>query len=242
MSEDVQNSHYNGLQMEIHSQVRRDLTLQAAYTYSKAFDPATSGNGVSDLNNISNPYSHVYDNGPSGLDRANIAFVNFVYDIPFLKDSSNRMLKSTVGGWEVSGIVTLVSGEPLNINLGGVGGNVSNFLPNSNNRPDVSGSIQAPHTVNSWISNANTELVAPAPGTFGDLPFNAVRGPGRDNWNLALFKSFLFSSRAAAGWNSVRNSLTPSITRSSTTSAPRSQRATSAPSPRRTILEKSSLD
>jgi len=193
MSEDVQNSHYNGLQMEIHSQVRRDLTLQAAYTYSKAFDPATSGNGVSDLNNISNPYSHVYDNGPSGLDRANIAFVNFVYDIPFLKDSSNRMLKSTVGGWEVSGIVTLVSGEPLNINLGGVGGNVSNFLPNSNNRPDVSGSIQAPHTVNSWISNANTELVAPAPGTFGDLPFNAVRGPGRDNWNLALFKSFLFS-------------------------------------------------
>jgi len=193
MSEDVQNSHYNGLQAELHTQIRRDLTLQAAYTYSKAFDPATSSNGVSDLNNTSNPYSHAYDNGPSGLDRAQIAFVSFVYDIPFLKGSDNRLLKGTVGGWQVSGIVTMVSGEPLNVNLGGVSGNISNTLPNSNNRPDVSGAIQQPHTVNAWFSNANSSLVAPAPGTFGNLPFNALRGPGRDNWNLSLFKSFLFS-------------------------------------------------
>jgi len=30
-------------------------------------------------------------------------------------------------------------------------------------------------------------------GDFGDLGHNAVRGPGRDNWNLSLFKSFVFS-------------------------------------------------
>ncbi len=191
LSEDVQNSHYNGLQMELHTQVRRDLTLQAAYTYSKAFDPATNGNGVSDLQATSNPYNHAYDNGPSGLDRAHIAFVNFVYDIPLLKDSSNRLLKGTVGGWQVSGIVTLVSGEPLNVNLGGVSGNISNTLPNSNNRPDRTGSIVTPHTVSSWFTNS--AFSAPAPGTFGNLPFNALRGPGRDNWNLSLFKSFVFS-------------------------------------------------
>ena len=191
MSEDVQNSHYNGLQLELHTQVRRDLTLQAAYTYSKAYDPATSSNGVSDLNNISNPYSHAYDNGPSGLDRANIAFVNFVYDIPFLRSANNRVLRTAVGGWTVSGIVTLVSGEPLNVNLGGVNGNISNNLPNSNNRPDVSGPISTPHTVNSWFTNS--AFATPSPGAFGNLPFNAVRGPGRDNWNLSVFKAFVFS-------------------------------------------------
>jgi hypothetical protein len=191
MSEDVQNSHYNGLQMELHTQVRHDLTLQAAYTYSKAYDPATSSNGVSDLNNISNPYSHAYDNGPSGLDRAHIAFVNFVYDIPLLRNSDNHLLRATVGGWQVSGIVNWVSGEPLNVNLGGVTGNISNTLPNSNNRPDVSGSIATPHTVSSWF--ATSAFSAPAAGTFGDLPFNALRGPSRQNWNLSLFKSFVFS-------------------------------------------------
>jgi Carboxypeptidase regulatory-like domain len=210
MSEDVQNSHYNGFQAEIHSQVRRDLTLQAAYTYSKAYDPATSANGVGDLNNVSNPYSHAYDNGPSGLDRAQIAFINFVYDIPFLRDSSNRLLKSTVGGWQVSGIVTLVSGEPLNINEGGITncaqgannpssctgsligtGNISNIIPNSNNRPDVSGSVGSPHTIASWFG---TSAFSPtAAGTWGSTPFNSVRGPGRDNWNMAFFKSFVFS-------------------------------------------------
>jgi hypothetical protein len=191
LSEDVQNSHYNGLQMELHSQIRRDLTLQAAYTYSKAYDPAANGNGVSDLQTVSNPYSYTYDNGPSGLDRTQIAFVNFVYDIPLLRNASNHLLRSTVGGWQVSGIVTLVSGEPLNINLGGASGNISNVLPNSNNRPDLAGHVVTPHTVNSWFTNSG--FAVPAPGTFGNLPRNYLRGPGRDNWNLALFKSFVFS-------------------------------------------------
>jgi len=209
MSEDVQNSHYNGFQAEIKSQIRQDLTLQAAYTYSKAYDPATNGNGVSDLANVSNPYSHAYDNGPSGLDRTQIAFINFVYDIPFLKSSSNRLLKSTVGGWQVSGIVSLVSGEPLNITEGGITncaqtvlpasctgsligtGNISNIIPNTNNRPDVSGSVGSPHTVASWFG---TSAFAPtAAGTWGDTARNSVRGPGRDNWNMSLFKSFVFS-------------------------------------------------
>jgi hypothetical protein len=210
MSEDVQNSHYNGLQMEIHSQVRRDLTLQAAYTLSKAYDPATSANGVGDLNNVSNPYSHAYDLGPSGLDRLHIAFVNFVYEIPFLKDSSNKLLRSTIGGWGLSGIVTLQSGEPLNISEGGISncaqgannptsctgsligtGNISNIIPNSNNRPNVGGSVGYPKTVKSWF---NGSAFAPTvAGAWGNEPFNALRGPGRQNWNLSVFKSFLFS-------------------------------------------------
>jgi hypothetical protein len=37
---------------------------------------------------------------------------------------------------------------------------------------------------------------APAIGQWGNLAKGAVRGPGRNNWNLSLFKSFaLFESR-----------------------------------------------
>lgn len=213
LSEDVQNSHYNGLQMELHGQLRNGLTLQAAYTYSKAYDPATNGNGVSDLTTVSNPYDHSYDKGPSGLDRTHIAFVNFVYDIPFLRNSSNRLLKSTVGGWQVSGIVTMVTGEPLNITEGGITncaqetlpvsctgsligtGNISSIIPNANNRPNVSGSVSTPHTVGSWFgTSAFSPTVA---GEWGNEPFNNLRGPSRQNWNLSLFKSFLFNERGS---------------------------------------------
>jgi len=36
----------------------------------------------------------------------------------------------------------------------------------------------------------------PAAGTWGNLTHNAVRGPGRDNWNLSLFKTFAFGETA----------------------------------------------
>jgi hypothetical protein len=197
-SETVQNGHYNSLQAEFRSQMTRDLSLQAAYTLSKAYDPATGSNNVQDLNAVSNPYSYTYDNGPSNLDRRHIAFVNFIYDIPFLRNSSSRLLKSTVGGWQVSGIVSLVSGNPLNITEGGIPkdvangiANISSVLPNANNRPNVNGSVSTPHTVSSWFGkSAFSPTLA---GEFGNMPRNSVYGPGRQNWNIALFKSFVFS-------------------------------------------------
>ena len=198
LSETVQNSHYNSFQTEFRSQIRRDLTLQAAYTLSRAIDPATNANGVGDLTNVSNPYSYTYDNGPSGLDRTHIFFVNFIYDLPVFRNSSNRALRTVVGGWQLSGIVTAVSGNPLNINEGGISydpaagtGNISNTLPNTNNRPNVNGSIATPHTVNQWFDGSSFSPTAA--GEFGNAPFNGVRGPGRQNWNVALFKSFVIS-------------------------------------------------
>ena len=208
-TENIQTAHYNGFQTQIHSQLRRDLQLQAAYTLSRAIDPATGNNGVGDLNNFDNPYDIHYDNGPSGLDRTQIAFVNFIYDIPLFKDSSNKLLKSTVGGWQVSGIVTMQTGEPIHISEGGITncaqatnpssctgsligtGNISSIIPNADNRPNISGSVGYPKTVKSWF---NGSVLSPTvAGTWGNLPFNSIRGPGRQNWNLALFKSFLFS-------------------------------------------------
>ena len=207
---DQQKSHYNGFQAELHSQIRHDLTLQAAYTASRAIDPATGNNGVGDLNNYDNPYNLNYDSGPSGLDRTHIAFVNFIYDIPFLKNSSNKLLKSTVGGWQVSGIVTLTSGEPIHISEGGITncaqgvnnpssctgsligtGNISSIIPNADNRPNVNGSVRYPKTVKSWFDKS--AFSPTAAGTFGNLGFNSIRGPGRQNWNLSLFKAFVFS-------------------------------------------------
>ena len=44
-----------------------DLTLQAAYTFSKAIDPVDQGGNAQDLQNVSNPYDRAYDNGPSPL-------------------------------------------------------------------------------------------------------------------------------------------------------------------------------
>jgi hypothetical protein len=188
MSTNEANSHYNSLQVDLNSQIRT-LTMRAYYTLSHSVDPTLGGNGGADLSNVSNPYlGWKYDNGPGGYDRTHNAAVNFIYDIPFFEKSPNRLLRTTLGGWEISGIVTMTSGLPINPQL--TGGQSGNGLPNATNRPDKVSSVSYPHKVGEWFDTA--AFASPASGAWGNAGFNSLRGPGRDNWNLSLFKSFQF--------------------------------------------------
>ena len=190
MSANEANSHYNSFQVDLTSQLGRDLSLRAFYTLSRTIDPTTAGNGGGDLGNISNPYAGwKYDVGPGGFDRTHNASVNFIYDIPVFRHNGNRLLKTALGGWEVSGIVTITSGLPINPQL--TGGQSANGLPNATNRPDQVGHVSYPHTVAEWFDTS--AFVKPAMGAFGNAGHNSLRGPGRDNWNLSLFKSFVIS-------------------------------------------------
>jgi hypothetical protein len=194
LSEDEANSHYNSFQVDLHGNVRRDLQLQVGYTWSRAIDATTSNGSGGDLNNLTNPYvGWKYDSGPSPFDRTNVAFVNYVYQLPFFKNSDNHLLRAAVGGWELSGIVTIESGAPLNIGLNGQ--NASSVLANTSNRPDVTGSISYPKKVGEWFDPTN--FTAPAcvtgPDCYGTLGHDVIRGPGRDDWNLSLNKNFVLS-------------------------------------------------
>jgi hypothetical protein len=210
LAENEGNAHYNSMQVDLHGNVRKDLQLQFGYTLSRAFDAVgAASNSGGDLSNTTNPYvGWPYDKGPSNFDRTNVAFVNFVYQLPFFKNSSNHFMRATVGGWEFSGIVTMESGAP--INLGVSGENAASVIPNAGgsssisngNRPYVTGPITYPKTVASWFNPAS--FLAPTaangycltgPDCWGNLGFDALRGPGRDDWNLALLKNFAVTER-----------------------------------------------
>jgi hypothetical protein len=126
------------------------------------------------------------------FDRTNIFFANFVYQIP-LFENSGRFLRTTAGGWSIAGIITAESGAP--INLGVSGENVASVLTNTGNRPNVTGPISTPHTAAAWFNPAafSAPACATGPDCWGNLGFDAIRGPGRDDWNLSLFKNFVIS-------------------------------------------------
>jgi len=189
-----QNGHYNSLQADLHGQVTRDLYLQGVYTYAKAVDANAGGNGYGgDLNGVTNPYvGWKYDVGPSSYDRTHVAFANFIYQLPIFRNTDSRALKALLGGWQLSGIVNFMSGAPLN--LGVNGNNVASVVPNSGNRPNVNGAITYPKTVAQWFNPAVfSKPTGVGNDIYGNLGFNALRGPGRQNWNLSLFKSFLIN-------------------------------------------------
>ncbi|MBS1852922.1 MAG: TonB-dependent receptor [Acidobacteria bacterium] len=202
LAQNEANSHYNSLQVDLRGNVRPDLTLQFGYTLSRSIDPVAGNSNGYDLNNVSNPYEGWrYDLGPSFFDRTHVAFVNFVYDLPIFRGNQSRLLKATLGGWQLSGVVSMQSGAPLNITLGG--NNVASVVPQTTNRPNLDGAISYPKK---YVDNGDgsfgfqwfdpSVFSTPDAGTWGNLGHNALRGPGRDNWNLSLFKSFEFTERA----------------------------------------------
>jgi len=205
LADNEANAHYNGLQVDLNSQLSHDLNLRAFYTLSRAADPTTGGSGGGDLGTVSNPYAGwVYDVGPSGYDRTHIAVVDFIYDIPFLRHNQSRLVRSTVGGWQISGIVTMESGLPINVTLGG--GQGGNGVGGTN-RPNLTGTISYPQTpvtctpaskcyqqIQYFDSSAfSSPTVTNTSSPWGTLGHNALRGPGRDNWNMSLFKTFTLS-------------------------------------------------
>ena len=194
LSENEARSHYNSLQVDLNSQVK-DVQLRVLYTYSRTID-TTNGGGRGDLANVSNPYAGWrFDIGPGGLDRTHALAANFIYDVPVFRHSSSRLVKSTIGGWQVSGIITIESGLPINLTADT---GVSSFLGSgANSRPDLTGSISYTRVVLSGNQKIQyfdpTAFGAPAKGTWGNLGHNALRGPGRDNWDMSLFKTFSLS-------------------------------------------------
>jgi hypothetical protein len=196
-AENVANGEYNSMQLDLHTVLHHDLQAQFGYTLSKSWDPSTGGGNGFDLDTTDNPYAGwKYDWGPSIFDRRQVAFLNYIYDIPIFQHSSSALATSLLGGWEIAGISTFESGAPLNVTLGGNLG--SNGVQNATNYPNPSGSLSYPKTRGAnavqWFSP--TTFTAPAPGSWGTLGHNAVSGPGRDEWNIALHKVFKFSEHS----------------------------------------------
>jgi hypothetical protein len=178
LGETATGSSYNALQVNFRMEAYRGLTLQTSYTWAHSIDY-----GSGDFSGVSNPFNRRFDRGPSDLDRRQILSLNYIYQFPFFSNAAG-LTKSLLGGWEISGITLIQSGTPLTPTLNydnlGIGGGTA--------RPDVAGSVDYPKTRDEWF-NPNA-FVTPEVLSFGSAGRGVLRGPGRANFNLSLFKSF----------------------------------------------------
>jgi len=215
------NSNYNALQVS----GRRNaggLQLTLAYTYSHSIDNSSDryDSAFVDSYNL-NAYR-----ASSSFDQRHIFTVSYIYDLPVFKHATG--LKSTLlGNWQVSGITTAQTGEPVTIVNGGFYDNagVGNSV-GSGSYADLVGDPHGPKPAFTPVPNAVYGPLLYNPGaytqptglTFGDSGRNSLAGPGRLNFDMGLFKRFKFREskviefRAEAfnvfnhpQWNGVNN-------------------------------------
>jgi hypothetical protein len=198
------SAEYDSLQVAFKTRYQRSLNFALAYTYSKTTSDVAlrSNNGNGNL--ILDPFNLGAMRGLATIDRPNIFAANLIYDTPGLRDK-NRIVRYSLGDWEIGTIVNVSSGTPYTPVI-------NNFVVDGSNASDLSGiglgdgayrpNIVAGQSCRNgsfkgfqWINPNRYTLNGLKLGTIGNTPVGDCFGPGVSTTDLSVSKNFQITER-----------------------------------------------
>lgn len=191
VTESTGKSSYNSLQATLDKRFSKGLSILANYTLSKSIDNSSENKGTgvtqTDSNNLN------YDRGLANFDHRHRFTASVLYELPRI--SSQRLVNSLLGGWNLTGIYTYQSGTPFSILSG-----VDNARTGTGNQradivgdPVLSGSRTRSEQIAMWFNTM--AFTTNALGTFGNSGRNIVIGPDFKSLNIGLHKNFAITER-----------------------------------------------
>jgi hypothetical protein len=196
------NAQYDALQVRLEKRYSNGLYFLASYTYSRMLNDGpgsnswlgdtstSSGWGVQDPANVRGEWSVSAGDAPNRL------VWSGGYELPVgrgkrIGNSMNRWANGVVGGWQINGILSFQSGQPLNFGL------ANPHLADGNQRPDVTGNPRSSYTIKDVVDGRGLIVNPSAYSSPPDqIPGNAprydgrVRGNGINNLDASIFKDF----------------------------------------------------
>lgn len=189
--ESVGNSTFHAFQWTLERRYQKGLTILANYQFAKSIDDTSQNKQNGSVR--TNPFNQRFDKGLAEFHKAHVFNFSSLYELPFHPGSG--IMRTLLGGWNINGIVSLYSGQPLTVTSGvdnartGTGGQRADIVGDPN-LPDGR-SHQEQYT--EWLRRA--AFVPNAIGTFGNLGRGTFFGPGFASVDLGLMKSFLVKER-----------------------------------------------
>jgi hypothetical protein len=186
---------YDAISIILRKRMSHGIQADAHYTWSRTRDMATHSNGGGA---VMNDYDIWLDYGPANWDTPHRFVASYLYDVPFLKDSEQPILRHVVAGWQVSGVTTIQSGTPVNITLSTDRANIGitgrqrpdlvSAVPELNCQPNSGGAtaVERLRLINCFDQSA---FALPAQFTFGNAGRNILRGPKFVSTDLSLMKN-----------------------------------------------------
>jgi len=207
------SSIYHSMQLSLEKRLSKGFSTAAHYTWSSFIDDASEVFNASSAGEVAVPqdsFNRRADRGRSTYDRPHRLSINGVWTLPFLREQKG-VVGSLLGGWQVSGFLTLQSGSPFSALAGGDPGRllsgIDSLIGNSI-RPslapgaDLSGTLEEIFARRGNLVAANPATGAPANGApnlftqvttaspLGNAGRNILRSDGIGNVDIALIKSF----------------------------------------------------
>lgn len=182
------HTYYNSLQAKLDRRFANGFGLTTSYTWSRAlnFSDDTGGLQV-------DGFAFLTNRGRMRSDRTHVYVQSFMYELPFGKGKAlarNGPGAAILGGWQVQGIVSLMTGEPFTV---GAAGSTLNAPGNSQRAdvvgtPRILGGIAGPQGDAPWFTT--DAFAVPQQGTLGNAGRNILDGPGLANLDFSLFRRF----------------------------------------------------
>jgi hypothetical protein len=186
----ISNSAYNGFQASLEKRFSHGLQFEAAYTYGKSIDNASTFESLVD------PVNPKRNRALSLFDARHRFVFSYYWELPVPKYEGFK--GKTLNGWAMSGITTFQAGFPIRITEQDDIELQSSFDFETPGQPNIAAPFQkldprGPGNLgfNPGAFTENTVL----PGTIGNAPRTVCCGPGINNWEIAFLKITPLSER-----------------------------------------------
>jgi hypothetical protein len=201
------NNHFNGWQTSLRRQFRSGLSFSANYMWSHSINDGPQGGGEADY--AENTACRSCEVASGDFDVRHTFSANAVYQLPFGKGrqflTGGRIAQTVLGGWELTGLGSIRSGNPVNVIVSRSASSLPDGLSIQDGkvfqRPNYVGGISlvpANQSITNWINPL--AFAVPANGTWGNAGRNLVRGPRFMQADIGLTKSFPVTDRIAVAF------------------------------------------
>ncbi len=175
-------SNYNSLQVSLNRQLTENIASQVSYTFGKCLDTGSVTSGLEQFSfPRADPYNTRYDYSRCSYDVRHNLVENSLVSLPF---KGNKIVE----GWQISEILNVSSGMPVNILEGfdntGLGAAISAARPNFSFAGGCNPNRKIDGTPASPVAPGAIQWFDPSCyavttfGTLGNVPRNSIDGPG----------------------------------------------------------------
>jgi hypothetical protein len=185
ISEPASSSNYHSMQVTARRRFANSVQFGFAWTWSKAMNYNDFDN--SPVSALASP--RFWNYGLSTFDRTHMVRMDWTWDLPKAR-TGNAALNYVVNNWQLSGITSFISGEPVNVSWTNTTPIDITGTASQGARINVTGNPILPKGDRTFSRNFRTEVFQrPAVGTFGNSATTQLRGPGINNWDMVLMKN-----------------------------------------------------
>ena len=187
------SSNYNALQAKLNRRFANGFLMTTSYTFGKAL--AYRSDGGSDGGNAFNYLDFRRNYLVTSYNRTHTFVASSVYELPFGKGRPwvrSGWASWIAGGWQISGVLTFMSGRPLDFSANG---NLLN-APGTRQTPNQVGPFNVLGGIDTspWFDTSAFQPVG-TNGVMGNVPRYAFAGPRLFNLDTGLFRKFTVNER-----------------------------------------------